>query len=87
MTEYQRWLRASYLYYIQPGAYPGMPDCEWDALSRKFYAERQAMTLPEHAPIHRPEFTGGSLFWLRANEYPASIIQPLINHFPHQIDD
>ncbi|MCK0507970.1 hypothetical protein [Aromatoleum anaerobium] len=71
MTEYHRWLRAAYLYYIEPGEDTGMSDAEWDSLSRKYLRERDQMTEPEHAPLHRDEFDGGSLFWLRRGEYPA----------------
>lgn len=71
MPEYQRWLRAAYLYYIEPGEDTGMSDAEWDYLSRKFYAERDQMNDPEHAILHREEFQGGSLFWVKRDEYPA----------------
>lgn len=76
MDQYNRWLRAAYIYYIKAGEDTGMSDAEWDSLSRKFYSERHQMTEPEFAIIHRKEFTGGSLFWLSRDEYPKEIIYP-----------
>jgi len=73
LNKYQRWLKAAFIYYWGLGEDAGMSDYEWDMLSRKFYAERDKMTLPEHAPLHREEFTGGSLFWLPKDEYPAFV--------------
>lgn len=59
--EYNRWLRAAYLYYIEPGEDTGMSDAEWDYLSRKFYAARDQMSAPEHAVLHH-EISMGAVY-------------------------
>lgn len=68
---YIRWLRAAYLYYVDPnGRYTGMHDLEWDHWSRVFLATRDQYPKDEYPVLHDPRFTGGSIFWLKADEYP-----------------
>ena len=70
---YLTWLKAAYLYYINYGEDSGMSDAEWDHLSREFYANREQFSPEEYPVLHRSEFIGGSLFWLKKNEYPKEI--------------
>ena len=73
MTPYIQWLRAAYRYYITPGEDTGMPDGVWDRCSREFYENRDLYPVEQYPVLHRPEFTGGSLFWLKRNEYPEEV--------------
>lgn len=75
--QYIRWLRAAYLYYISAGEDSGMTDAEWDMWSRHFHAKRADLPADQYPVLHREEFTGGSLFWLKASEYPEEAKRPV----------
>lgn len=71
---YLKWLRAAYIYYITPGEiYPTMTDTMWDQISKEFYQNRDKLSKEEFPVIHRDEFTGGSIFWLKRHEYPEEV--------------
>ena len=76
---YQEWLRAAYLYYITPGEETGMCDAQWDARSKEFYAARDQHPAADYPVLHHPNFQGGSLFWLKREEYPREVTQPVGN--------
>ena len=74
-SEYIRWLRAAYLYYVDnTGSDTGMHDLAWDAMSRDFFAHRAEYPEAEYPVLHNPNFTGGSLFWLRKEDYPPEVV-------------
>jgi hypothetical protein len=68
--DYKRWVRAAYLYYIEPDEFgdTGMTDYQWDYLSRQLYAVRDEH--PDWEAIQHPNFAGMSLFFLRREDYP-----------------
>lgn len=68
--EFKRWLKAAYLYYITPGEDPGMSDYQWDMLSKFYFANREILNPFDYGVVHHPDFEGGSLFFLRREEYP-----------------
>lgn len=73
-AKYDRWLRAAYLYYIDTeGADTGMHDIEWDAIGRELYAVRSKLPADQFPVLHDERYSGGSLFWLRKDQYPAHI--------------
>jgi hypothetical protein len=71
---YIRWLRAAYLYYITPGEDTGVQDYTWDHWSRELFGMRAFLPVAEYPVVHREEFIGGSLFWLKRDEYPAEAL-------------
>jgi len=75
--QYIRWLRAAYLYYISAGEDSGMSDAEWDHWSRTLFASRGELPAETFPVLHRKEFTGGSVFWLKASEYPEEAKRPV----------
>ena len=73
---YLKWLRAAYLYYIVPGGESEMHDLEWDALGRKLFLIRDHLDPQMYPVLFSPKYEGGSLFWLRAQDYPEEVKQP-----------
>lgn len=71
-TTYINWLTQAYKYYFLDDA--EMSDSEWDYWSRQFYANRGELLKESFPIIHREEFTGASLFWLRKEEYPSEVL-------------
>jgi len=71
-TTYINWLTQAYKYYFLDDA--EMSDSEWDYWSRMFKANRLELDEKQFAVIHREEFTGASLFWLRKEEYPSEVL-------------
>lgn len=71
-TLYIEWLVQAYKYYMLDDA--DMPDSEWDYWSRQFYANRGELLQEMFPIVHREEFTGASLFWLRKDEYPEEVL-------------
>ena len=66
---YIRWLTAAYRYYIGHGD-TDMCDAEWDKHSRDFFKNKDKYPVEKYPVLHNPNFTGGSLFWLRPDQYP-----------------
>lgn len=71
-TTYINWLKQAYLYYFLDDN--TMSDSEWDYWSRMFYANRGELLRETFPVVHREEFTGGSLFWLKKDEYPKEVL-------------
>lgn len=69
---YINWLTQAYKYYFLDDA--DMDDSEWDYWSRQFYANHGELLKEGFPIIHREEFTGASLFWLRKEEYPIEVL-------------
>lgn len=69
---YIRWLQCAYDYYIGHGS-TDMADAEWDHHARKFYANRAQYQPDQYPVLHNPSFTGGSLYWLKASDYPEEV--------------
>ena len=74
---YINWLVQAYKYYFLDDA--DWPDSEWDYWSRMFKANRLELDERQFPIIHREEFTGASLFWLRKDEYPAEVVDIINN--------
>ena len=76
-TQYLRWMRAAYLYYISTtGEDSGMTDGEWDLIARRLYAMRDILPKEEYPVLHDERFTGGSIFWLKKEDYPQEVREP-----------
>ena len=73
MNDYLRWLRAAYHYYWGDGTTILMPDREWDLMARSFFENRAKYPPDQYPVLHRKEFTGGSIFWLRPHDYPEDV--------------
>lgn len=73
--KYINWLVQAYKYYFLDDA--DWPDSEWDYWSRQFYANRCELLKESFPIIHRDEFTGASLFWLKREEYPQEVIDKI----------
>lgn len=69
---YINWLTQAYKYYFLDDA--DMFDIEWDCWSRMFFANRSELLKEDFPIIHREEFTGASLFWLKRDEYPSEVL-------------
>lgn len=67
-TTYINWLTQAYKYYFLDDA--DMSDSEWDYWSKQFFTNRSELLVSQFPIIHREEFTGASLFWLKKEEYP-----------------
>lgn len=74
-TTYINWLTQAYKYYFLDDA--EMSDSEWDYWSRQFYANRGESLKDIFPIIHREEFTGASLFWLKSEEYPKEVLDKI----------
>lgn len=62
---YRRWLKSAYEYYLGEGFEETMGDHEWD------YIAREIAKNPEQYPeLAGKNYKGGSLFFLRAKDYP-----------------
>ncbi len=72
-SNYLRWLKAAYLYYITPGEDTGMGDSTWDYYAREFYKARDTLPKEEFPVLHHERWDGGSLFFLKKSEYPEEI--------------
>jgi len=70
---YLKWLKAAYIYYHGDGEDTGMSDAEWDYWSREFYKNRDSLPIEAYPVIHREEFEGASLFWLKKSDYPNEL--------------
>ena len=74
---YIRWLRAAYLYYIDPNGFDtGMTDGEWDLIAKRLYASRNFLSKEDYPVLHDDRFTGGSIFWLKKEDYPPEAKEP-----------
>lgn len=74
-TTYINWLTQAHKYYFLDDA--DMLDIEWDYWSRMFFANRGELLKEVFPIIHRDEFTGASLFWLKREEYPKEVIDKI----------
>jgi hypothetical protein len=71
---YNEWLRAAYRYYHQPDQPALVTDPVWELQSRNWYERRNQLPVEDFPILHDPRFTGGSLYWLKPEEYPAAAI-------------
>ena len=72
---YFEWLVAAYIYYIDAsGGASGYHDLVWDQMGRSLFAAKESLPPQDFPVVHDPRFSGGSLYWLRASEYPADVV-------------
>jgi hypothetical protein len=70
MSTYDKWLLSAYQYYWGLGS--DMSDGEWDCIAREIAMEHS--TAPHKFPeLGKEPYEGGSLFWLKAKDYPQWI--------------
>ena len=62
--QYRRWLSNAFEYYLGDG-FVDMSDAEWDVLAHEF-----AKNSEEYDELRGRNYEGGSLFWLKREEYP-----------------
>jgi hypothetical protein len=62
---YKKWLTAAYRYYIRPDLDSKMTDYEWDNVCK--LVVQNIDRCPEMKSL---EYSGGSLFWMRFDDYP-----------------
>lgn len=70
---YIEWLKAAYRYYHQPDKPALVADHVWDQQSRSWYGQRNQLPIDDFSILHDPRFTGGSLYWLKPEEYPQQV--------------
>lgn len=70
---YKAWLRAAFLYYLQPGENTGMSDAYWDSLGRALYENREQLGKENFPILFSEGWNGGSLFFLNFDDYPEDV--------------
>lgn len=71
-AKFVRWLKASYLYYIQYSD-TGILDTEYDAMAKELLLSWDEVEHPMKALIDESALTAGSLYFLREDQYTDDV--------------